>query len=244
MARPVLSVVVLCYRSGEKARGFARSVQETLAANGLADHQLVLVGNYLEGDDDPTPEVVRALAAADPRIVCSTLPKRGMMGWDMRTGMALATGEVIAVIDGDGQVKAGDLVRLYRALLDGGFDLALSRRVRRADGLARRALSATYNLAFGLLFPGLGAHDVNAKPKLLRRQAFERLQLTADDWFIDAELMIQARRLGFRICELPTEFLGLGGRRSFVSARAVVEFLRNLLLYRWREPRRARSRRE
>ena len=239
MSRPALSVVVLCYRSGERARGFARAVQEALGASGLADHQLVLVGNYLEGDDDTTPEVVRALAAADPRIVCSALPKRGMMGWDMRSGMALATGVVIAVIDGDGQVLAGDLVRLYRALLDGGCDLAMTRRVRRADGSGRRALSAGYNLAFRLLFPGLGAHDVNAKPKLLRRQAFERLRLTADDWFIDAELMIQARRLGFRICELPTEFLGLGGRRSFVSARAVVEFLRNLLVYRWRE-RRAR----
>ena len=229
----MLSVVVLCYRSGGEGARLARSVQvqATLTASGVADYQLVLVGNYLEGDDDPTPDVVRALAAADPRIVCSgRSPGGARWAGTCGPGMALATGEVIAVIDGDGQVKAGDLVRLYRALLDGGFDLALSRRVRRADGLARRALSAGYNLAFRLLFPGTGAHDVNAKPKLLRRQAFERLRLTADDWFIDAELMIQARRLGFRICELPTDYHGIRGRISFVSLRAVVDILRNLLL--------------
>jgi len=240
MGRPALSVVVLCYRSGDAARGFAEQVKQALLAAGIADYQLVLVGNYVEGADDATPAVVRSLAAADPRIVCSTLPKRGMMGWDMRTGLALATGEVIGVIDGDGQVLAGDLARLYRLLVEGGFDLVKTRRVRRADGALRRVLSAGYNLLFRALFPGLDAHDVNAKPKLFRRQAYERLRLAADGWFIDAEMMIQARRLRFRIAELPTEFLGLGGRRSFVSPSAVGEFVRELAVYRWRERRAAK----
>jgi hypothetical protein len=53
--------------------------------------------------------------------------------------------------------------------------------------------------------------------------AYERLTLQSDDWFIDAEIMIQARLLGFRIGEVETEFLGLAGRRSFVRMSAVVE---------------------
>ena len=84
---------------------------------------------------------------------------------------------------------------------------------------------------------GLRARDMNSKPKILSREAYERMRLGADDWFIDAEIMIEARRLGLRIGEVPTGFLGLSGRRSFVSAGAVLEFLRNFALYRLRELR-------
>jgi hypothetical protein len=80
--------------------------------------------------------------------------------------------------------------------------------------------------------------DVNAKPKVLTRSAYERMTLRSDDWFIDAEIVIQSRRLGLRIGETETEFLGLTGRRSFIRMGAVFEFLRNLVRYRIEELRR------
>lgn len=235
---PDLSVVVLCYRSGDEARTYAESLRTALLEAGIENYQLVLVGNYLSGSDDPTPGTVRRLAAGDPRIVCSAVAKQGMMGWDMRTGLALATGECLAVIDGDGQVLATDVVRVYRLLIDQGLDLAKTYRTRRGDGLLRKAFSLVFNGLFHVLFPGLAARDVNAKPKILTRMAYERLTLISDDWFIDAEIMIQARRLRFRFGEVETSFLGLTGRRSFINLAAVAQFLRNLLRFRLREFRR------
>lgn len=235
---PDLSVVVLCYRSGEAARSYAAGVGQVLLNAGIDDYQLVLVGNYVPGSGDTTPDVVRELAAGDPRIVCSAVEKQGMMGWDMRSGLALATGEHLAVIDGDGQVLVEDLVRIYRLLREQGLDLAKTYRTRRGDGLKRKLFSLVFNGFFHVLFPGLAVRDVNAKPKILTRSAYQRLDLRSDDWFIDAEILIQARRLGFRIGEIETEFLGLTGRRSFVKMAAVAEFLRNLVRYRLRELRR------
>jgi glycosyltransferase involved in cell wall biosynthesis len=234
---PELSVVILCYWSGNGARAHAEHVRAVLLDAGIDDYQLVLVGNYVAGSDDTTPEVVRQLAADDPRIVCSTVAKQGMMGWDMRTGLALATGNHLAVIDGDGQILAEDLVRVYRLLREQNLDLAKTYRTRRGDGLTRKLLSRVFNGIFHVLFPGLNVRDVNAKPKILTRAAYERLTLQSDDWFIDAEIMIQARRFGFRVGEVKTEFLGLTGRRSFVNLAAVAQFLRNLLRYRIRELR-------
>jgi glycosyltransferase involved in cell wall biosynthesis len=235
---PDLSAVVLCYRSGGAARSCAARIGQVLLDAGIDDYQLVLVGNYVPGSGDTTPDVVRELAAADPRIVCSAVEKQGMMGWDMRSGLALATGEHLAVIDGDGQVLVEDLVRIYRLLREQGLDLAKTYRTRRGDGLKRKLFSLVFNGLFHVLFPGLAVRDVNAKPKILTRSAYERLNLRSDDWFIDAEILIQARRLGFRIGEIETEFLGLTGRRSFIRMAAVVEFLRNLVRYRLRELRR------
>ena len=122
--RPELSVVVLCYRSGGAARSFAARIGKALLDAGIDNYQLVLVGNYIAGSGDTTPDIVRELAAGDPRIVCSAVAKQGMMGWDLRSGLALATGEHLAVIDGDGQVLVEDLVRIYRLLREQGLDLA------------------------------------------------------------------------------------------------------------------------
>jgi glycosyltransferase involved in cell wall biosynthesis len=238
MGRPELSVVVLCYRSGDAARSFAARISNALADAGIEDYQLVLVGNYVQGSGDTTPDVVRELAAEDPRIVCSAVVKQGMMGWDLRSGLALATGEYLAVIDGDGQVLVEDLVRVYRLLREGSFDLAKTYRQKRGDGLKRRLYSLVFNGLFHLLFPGVPVRDINSKPKILTRAAYEHLNLQSTDWFIDAEIMIEARRLGFRIGEMETEFLGLTGRRSFIKLAAVFEFVWNLLRYRLQTLRR------
>jgi glycosyltransferase involved in cell wall biosynthesis len=235
---PELSVVVLCYRSGGAARSFVARLKKTLLDAGIDNYQLVLVGNYVAGSGDMTPDIVRELAAGDPRIVCSAVVKEGMMGWDLRSGLALATGQYLAVIDGDGQVLVEDLVRVYRLLRERGLDLAKTYRRQRGDGIKRKLFSLVFNGLFHVLFPGVPARDINAKPKVLTRAAFERMTLQSTDWFIDAEILIQARRLGLRVGEVETEFLGLTGRRSFIKVAAVFEFLRNLLRYRVLELRR------
>ena len=231
---PELSMVILCYRAGDYARTFTARTIETLDEAGVEDFELILVGNYLEGTGDPTPEVVRELAAGDPRIRCSAVPKEGWMGWDMKTGLELASGRYVGVIDGDGQMPVSDVPALYRMLCREGFDLVKTFRITRGDGLSRRLISNLYNKLFHLLFPGLPARDMNAKPKIMTREAYRRMRLTSDDWFIDAEIMLEARRLGLSIGEIPTGFLGLTGRRSFISWRAVLEFLVNLARHRLR----------
>jgi glycosyltransferase involved in cell wall biosynthesis len=231
-------VVVLCYRAGERARQVAASIASALVNSGITNYQLVLVGNYVEASRDVTPEVVRELAAHDTRIVCSAVAKRGMMGWDMRSGLELAEGGCLAVIDGDGQILAEDLVRVFQELGRGGYDLVKACRVHRGDGLTRRVISLVFNALFHLLFPGLNVRDVNAKPKIMTRAAYQRLELESDDWFVDAEIMIQARRLGLRIGEVETDFLALTGRPSFINLRTLLEFLANLARYRLRELRR------
>lgn len=235
---PDLSVIVLCYRAGPSAAAIVEGLREALEAGTIPNHQLVLVGNHQPDDlDDPTPRVVSELTRSDERVVCSAVEKRGMMGWDLRSGLRLATGRVLAVIDGDGQIVPEDVVRGYRLLLNDDLDLVLARRRSRHDGLRRRLLSSGFNALFRALFPGTGAHDVNGKPKLMTRAAYEQLDLRSDDWFIDAEILLQARRLGLRRAEFDTDFLGLAGRRSFVNLRTVAEFVVNLASFRVRGER-------
>ncbi len=231
---PELSVVILCYRAGKEAEPFVEDVIACL--DRVVKHwEIILVGNFISGALDPTPGIVSEIAAGDFRIKAITLKKEGMMGWDVRSGFEAATGEIIALIDGDGQMPGKDIIRAYRMIKREDCHMVKTYRMVRYDGPYRRIISRVYNAVFRLLFAGLSVRDINAKPKLITREAYEKLQLKSDDWFIDAEMMIQSRRLGFRIVEIPTAFYALKNRRSFVRIPAIFEFIKNLTVARFRE---------
>lgn len=236
VSKPEISVVILCYRAEDFAPIFVKEVQATLERNSLNNYELVLVANYqpaLKGIDR-TPDIVRELASADPRLVVVAKEKKGMMGWDMRSGLYAATGETIAVIDGDGQMPPGDIIKVYTLLKQGNFDVVKTYRNQRFDGVKRKMISIVYNLLLKILFPKVKVRDANSKPKIFTRAALNKLQLTADDWFIDAEIVIKASEFGMKIGEAPTTFYPNQNRPSFVRATAIFEFIKNLFMYRWK----------
>ena len=49
---PKLSLVILCYRSGEFAKDFVYQTVAVFEEEGISDYELILVGNYVEGSDD------------------------------------------------------------------------------------------------------------------------------------------------------------------------------------------------
>ena len=234
MDAPELSIVVLAYRSAETIENFVKSLVYSLEEEKLI-WEIILVGNYFEGIGDRTPEVVRKIAAGDSRITAVTEVKKGMMGWDMKTGFQTASGKALAVIDGDGQMPSGDVIRVYQLMVKDGLDLAKTYRAKRDDGSYRKLISVVYNILFRLLFPGINAWDMNSKPKIMTREFYEKISLESNGWFIDAEIMILARRLGIKIGETETVFHSMDSRPSFVKPLSILEFLANLLTFRIKE---------
>ena len=229
---PEISVVVLCYKTEDFAREFSQKIITMLEKENI-DYELVLVGNYHLGSGDKTPQVVKSLAKENPRIIAVARPKEGMMSWDMRTGLELTKGRYIAVIDGDGQMPYQDILKVYKMIKSGKYDFCKTYRTERYDSLYRKLISLVYNFIFNILFyPGTG-RDLNSKPKIITREAYEKLKLTSSGWFIDAEIMIQARRFGFRIGEIPTVFdRNITGKYSYVRFSAIWEFIKNMVIFR------------
>jgi len=237
---PELSVVILGYREQDRLPGFVATVKREVHELGIP-FEIILIANYWPQIVDKTPQVAMQLAEKDPRITVVSKPKKGRMGWDMRSGLKAARGRLITIIDGDGQFQPSDIAKLYHELNDRHLDLCQTYRVQRADGWVRRILSKVYNFVFGLLFPGTGLSDVNAKPKLMTRALYESLQLTSDDWFIDAEIVIQARRRHCPMGQIPSIF-GKKEGKSYINASSLFEFAKNLMAFRLRETlRRFRS---
>jgi len=233
--RSEISVVVLCYRSGEKIRGFVdRAVK--LLNSAIPSWEIILVGNYVENTDDVTPVVVKDIASKNQNIKAVAYAKKGMMGWDARTGFEKATGKYICLIDGDEQVPPEDIARVYKKITDEGLDFVTTYRSIRHDGSVRKCISVAYNLLFRVLFPGINFRDVNSKPKIFKKDAYDKMHLTSDDWFLDAEMVIKAKRLKLKAGEVRTEFYKCEHRKSFVKFSAILEFIKNLLIARfWRD---------
>ena len=239
MSDPHFSLVVLCYRSGQNIIPFVERLQRTLSRCNFS-WELVLVGNYVEGSNDETPQVVAKLAENSPNIRTVIRPKQGMMGWDMRMGLDAARGTYIGVIDGDGQFPPESIIAcLLKCELE-DLDLTKTYRVIRDDGLYRRLISTVYNGIFSMLF-GFKVRDINSKPKIIRRDKYELLQLESDDWFADAEIVIRARELGLKIGETPVHFKVNDNRGSFVKPRAILEFTSNLMKYRFSRRQRTKA---
>ncbi|MFK4985368.1 hypothetical protein ACI4B7_26445, partial [Klebsiella pneumoniae] len=67
----------------------------------------------------------------------------------------------------------------------------------------------------------------------MTREALSSLTLVSNDWFTDAEIMIESLQHKLRICEVGTIFYKNERRRSFVDVRTIFEFVINLFYYRF-----------
>jgi len=228
-----LSVVVLCYHSENIIESFVTQLLNEITELQVSS-ELILVANYDKNTVDHTPAKVVELAKQHPNIKALAEEKAGGMGWDMRSGLSIASGKYIAVIDGDGQMPASDIPVVYRLVKMGNYDVVKTYRAKRYDGFIRRTLSSVYNILFRILFsPDFPVRDVNSKPKIFTADAYQRMHLVSNDWFTDAEIMIQALKHKMKICEVSTVFYKNERRTSFVDMRTVWEFIYNLFKYRF-----------
>lgn len=231
------SLAVLCYRAEDDIVPFVTRLHRIMSMF-TEPWEVVLVANYWPDTADRTPAIVKSLAERLARVRVVAEPKQGGMGWDMKMGLDACRGRYIGIIDGDGQYPMESISACFAKIKVDDIDLVKSYRVYRSDGLYRNFISKVYNVAFTLLFPAYrGLRDVNSKPKMLKRDAYQRMELHSKDWFLDAELILEALRLRLRIYELPIQFSGLRGRKSFVQFQTIAEFVRNLIAYRWRPGR-------
>jgi glycosyltransferase involved in cell wall biosynthesis len=236
MAEPPVefSIAVLCYRAEEGIIPFVENLHKIMSLFRF-EWELILVANFWPGSNDRTPEICQRLAERLPYVRVLAEPKQGAMGWDMRRGLEACRGKYIGVIDGDGQFPVETIFSCFAKIRSADFDMVKTYRVERQDGFYRRLISIGYNWIFHLFFRrSTKLRDVNSKPKIMKREAYEKMMLQSNDWFIDAELILNCINLNLRIYEIPVEFHSLGARKSFVKPGAILEFLRHMIDYRWR----------
>lgn len=227
---PQLSLAIPCYNEEAVLRGTVLDLTRAFHAEAVAV-ELVLVDN---GSTDGTGAVIEALVAEGLPVVKVEVPVNQGYGHGVLQGLAACTAPLVGFICADGQVDARDVVRLYQVAARGGPKLAKVRRRFRLDGWDRKAVSVAWNLGANALFGGLGSIDINGNPKILPAEVVRAMQLESRDWFLDAEVLIKARRMGLEVFEMNVIAQMREGGRSHVKPSTCLEFLKNANAWRHR----------
>mgnify|MGYP002624063230 CR=1 FL=1 len=231
-----LSLALPCYNEADCLGETVPPLCAAFAAAGV-DLELILVDN---GSSDGTSQVIDELIERGLPVTKEVVAVNQGQGLGIRTGLAAATREYVGYVCADGQVAPNDVVRVFEAARDAETPvLAKARRRDRDDGWQRRIVSFVYNTLMTVLFFRIGSRDINGNPKILPVSAARSMELQSRDWFLEAEVMLKAAHLRLPIVEVGVDGLPRAGGKSHVRWATIVEFVGNILRYRfggpWRE---------
>ncbi|GAB4214915.1 MAG: polyprenol monophosphomannose synthase [Roseiflexaceae bacterium] len=190
-----------------------------------------------DGSPDGTGEIVRSIAASEPRVgLLSRAGKQGL-GTAYVAGFrrALAEGaQFIFEMDADFSHDPAYLPQLLQAA-ETRVDLALGSRYVRGGGtadwgLVRRFISRGGNIYAGLIL-GLPVADATGGFRCYRRRVLETIDLGAvrsNGYAFQIELVYRTIQAGFRVGEVPIIFPDRRVGKSKMSRRIVLEALINV----------------
>lgn len=220
---PKFSIAIPLYNEEACIEKSAIDMIHGLDRDFAGQYELILVIN---GSRDRTPEICERLARYYPCVRTVRTAQNLGYGGGITLGLNAATGQYVGFTCGDGQVASADLAHVMHEIATDAHDLVKPRRISRGDGWIRRMNSVVFNTLFFLAL-GTRTRDINAMPKLWRREVIPLLAPESRDWFIDTEIMIKARYRGLRVKELPIHYLERLGGRSVVRVSTVFQFLKN-----------------
>jgi len=218
----MLSLIVPLYN--EERGVFSLYTGLKAAMEKTREYEIILVDN---GSKDGTGKEIDAIAKTDPHVKKIAVPINNGYGYGIRKGLEAANGEFLGWIDGDLQYDPETIVVLLEKLKN-GFDVGMAERVGREDGMKRTVLSKGYSLIARWLF-SIPIKDINCKPKLMTRKAYQSMRLSSNDWFIDTEVLAQTAKNRLKIATTPLVLRKRGTGKSNVKNAVIIEFLRNLL---------------
>ena len=194
---PRLGVGFLAYNEeGSIEKTVAEAVTSLSAIEGL-DWRVLVVN---DGSRDRTAEIAESLAARDPRV--SVVHHDGNKGYAVATETALRNtpGEVVMVVDGDGQHTMAD-ASLFLDAISRGADVVFGWKKNRHDPWPRLVLSKGLNTLSRWVL-GSPLHDINGGCRAFRRDVARRIEIRHRINFVGDEIFARCRIAGWKVSEV------------------------------------------
>lgn len=207
-----LSIIIPAKNEAEIIGTVVESVRE------LHPQAEILVVN--DGSDDETGPLAEQSGAT---VV--THPVSLGNGAAIKSGARAASGDVLVMMDGDGQHKAEDIPSLL-AKLDEGYDMAIGARDSGSHaGVGRLAANGLYNV-FASLISGHRIPDLTSGFRAVRAGLFKRfLYLLPNGFSYPTTITMAFLRSGYPVTFVSIKALGRTGKSHIRPIRDGLRFL-------------------
>ena len=201
---PDISLILPAYNEARVIRATTAEAIAYFAARKLS-YELIVAADGADG----TREIVRELALSNPALHVLGADARRGKGLGIREAVAIATGSIIGYADADNKVPIDEFDK-FRPQLDAGVEAVIGSRnkgatIEKKQPLYRRVGSRGFHY-FMQTFVGLpGINDTQCGFKFFQhsvaKELFRRQKI--DGYMFDVEILAIARRLRYRIAQVP-----------------------------------------
>jgi len=205
---PHLSVVIPAFEEETRLAESLPRILSYLRQKGWS-HEILVVD---DGSADRTAEVAAERLRDAPHRILRNETNRGK-GYSVKRGMLEARGRYVLFSDADLSTPIEEAEALIRAI-GAGADVAIASRalagsrVEKHQPWRREILGKMFNRFLQALVMR-GLHDTQCGFKCFRREVVRPVfsRQTLDGWAFDVEVLIIARRLGYRVAEVPVRWI-------------------------------------
>jgi glycosyltransferase involved in cell wall biosynthesis len=216
----MISVVIPLYNESESLPSLLAELDRASRGPGLdpKTFEFVLVD---DGSQDGSWEVIRALAAGDPRVRAIRFRRNFGKAAALAAGFGAARGAILFTMDADLQDDPAEIPR-FLAKLDEGLDVVSGWKRTRHDPWHKVGPSRVFNrMVSGLT--GCRLHDHNCGFKVYRREVLDEVQIYGE---LHRFVPVLAHARGFRVGEIEVHHRA---RRHGVSKYGISRFVKGLL---------------
>ncbi|HEX8457565.1 MAG TPA: glycosyltransferase family 2 protein [Pyrinomonadaceae bacterium] len=194
---PDISVFLPVYNEEPNLRPLHAKMTEALATLGRTA-EIIYVD---DGSSDRSLDVLREIAASDPRVRVIALRRNYGQTAAMSAGIDAARGRVLIPMDADLQNDPADIKRLLEKL-DEGYDVVSGWRKNRQDkAITRKFPSMLANRLISWI-GGVPLHDYGCSLKAYRRDSLADVRLYGE---MHRFIPIYASWAGARVTEIPVD---------------------------------------
>jgi glycosyltransferase involved in cell wall biosynthesis len=197
---------------------------------------------------DNTPAVSRKLEEESGGRVKYVRVERKGRGYALKEIWGGSQADILSFMDVDLSTGIDAFPELIGAIAEKGYDIAIGSRLASRSkvtrSLKRTVLTRGYNAIIKAMF-FTRFSDAQCGFKAVSREAAQRLLplIENNNWFFDTEMLILAEKMGYRVYDVPVEWVEDTDTRVKIAS-TVTEDLRGLLRLRINRPWRKAAKQE
>jgi glycosyltransferase involved in cell wall biosynthesis len=203
----LLSIIIPAFNEAAFLPEVIRRVGET-----PYDKEIIIVD---DGSTDGTREYLKGLVSEGIKVIVHE--KNMGKGAAMRTGIAVASGDVVIVQDADLEYDPKDYPVLLEPIMQGKADVVYGSRFL---GGPHRVLFFWHSIGNSLItlisnmFTDLNLTDMETGYKAFRKKVFDTITIESNRFGFEPEITAKVAKKGFRIYEVPISYSGRSYREG------------------------------